>query len=274
MKNTRIILITALTAIGLMAIGCMSSSNSMPVQEQSDKITTEDFSSWGPTVFLNQTGQEFYYDVGPRYMATFTKTEIGLVRSIAEFENLNFGTPAKMTNIVSCQSVMVSTLNDDYEPIQRIESKSVEFNAAQLNLFQNVDYSTDVLISSEYMLKIPGTDRIIPEGATPHITIVPEKQAEYEGGKKAFVEYLKSNSLDQTAIVKEDKLKSGKVRFTVSKNGTISKAILISTSGYPSIDKHMTKLISESPEKWEPATDGKGNHVEQELVFSFGTIGC
>ena len=92
MKNTRIILITALTAIGLMAIGCMSSSNSMPVQEQSDKITTEDFSSWGPTVFLNQTGQEFYYDVGPRYMATFTKTEIGLVRSIAEFENLNFGT--------------------------------------------------------------------------------------------------------------------------------------------------------------------------------------
>ena len=75
-------------------------------------------------------------------------------------------------------------------------------------------------------------------------------------------------------IVKKDKLKPGKVRFTISEDGTISKAILVSTSGYPSIDKHMTKLITEAPGKWEAATDGNGNQVEEQLVFSFGIVGC
>ncbi len=234
----------------------------------------EDSESASPTMFLEQTDQEFFYDVAPRYKMTFTKTEIGLVRSIADFENLDFNHPARMTNIVSCQSVLVSTLDDNYKPIEKLESESVEFNAAQLNLFQSVSYSTDILIQSEYKLKIPGTERIVSEGATPHVTIVPEKQTEYVGGKQAFLDYLKSKSLEQTASVKEGKLQPGKVRFTVTKDGTISNAILIATSGYSSIDLLMTELISKAPGKWKPASDGNGNKVEQQLVFSFGIIGC
>jgi hypothetical protein len=33
-------------------------------------------------------------------------------------------------------------------------------------------------------------------------------------------------------------------------------------------------LLGSSPSKWNPATNEAGENVEQELVFSFGTIGC
>ncbi len=227
----------------------------------------EDSESASPTMFLEQTDQEFFYDVSPRYMQTRTKTEMEQARSMAEFDS-----PEKIARIVSYKSVIVSTFDDNYEPIIEVAGETSEFNEAQLKLLQSVDYSDDVLIRTEYLIKKNGK---VEDGyTTPHITIVPEKQAEYAGGNKALVEYLKSNSIEQITIVKKDKLKPGKVRFTISEDGTISKAILVSTSGYPSIDKHMTKLITEAPGKWEAATDGNGNQVEEQLVFSFGIVGC
>jgi hypothetical protein len=36
----------------------------------------------------------------------------------------------------------------------------------------------------------------------------------------------------------------------------------------------MIELVKAIPGTWEAATNSNGDKVEQELVFSFGTIGC
>ena len=50
--------------------------------------------------------------------------------------------------------------------------------------------------------------------------------------------------------------------------------ILISSSGYDSIDERMVGLITDLPGKWKPAENLKGQKVDEQLVFSFGLIGC
>ena len=109
---------------------------------------------------------------------------------------------------------------------------------------------------------------------SPHLTIVPEMQAVYVSGKNSLIEYLKENSKEETSFVLKDKLKAGKLYFTVTKEGKISNAKVRATSGYPSIDEKMIELITNSPGKWEPAKNSEGKKVDQVLVFSFGIIGC
>jgi hypothetical protein len=47
------------------------------------------------------------------------------------------------------------------------------------------------------------------------------------------------------------------------------------TTGYPSLDKKLMTLIKNIPGKWTPAENIKGEIMEQELVFTFGSAdGC
>ena len=39
-------------------------------------------------------------------------------------------------------------------------------------------------------------------------------------------------------------------------------------------DKKMIELITNLPGKWAPAENQKGEKVDQELVISFGLMGC
>ena len=86
--------------------------------------------------------------------------------------------------------------------------------------------------------------------------------------------YLEENSKDAIKNVKRNKLKPGKVRFIVTQNGAIENVRLESTSGYTAIDKKMLELIKLAPKEWSPARNSKGDKINQELVFSFGIIGC
>ena len=44
--------------------------------------------------------------------------------------------------------------------------------------------------------------------------------------------------------------------------------------GYPSVDDELIKIITNMPKKWESAANSKGEKVNQEFVFFFGTPGC
>jgi TonB family protein len=69
-------------------------------------------------------------------------------------------------------------------------------------------------------------------------------------------------------------LQPGKVYFTVDKAGTVSAIRLSASSGYPALDTRVLELMNTLPGTWKPATNAAGEAVEQEFVFSFGTVGC
>ncbi|PHS04082.1 MAG: hypothetical protein COA88_14525, partial [Kordia sp.] len=107
-----------------------------------------------------------------------------------------------------------------------------------------------------------------------HLTIIPEKQAVHIDGKNELKKFLKENSKKSRTNVVPEKLRPAKLYFTVTKNGSIKNVKLDRSSGYPLLDEKIIELINNTSGKWKPAENYKGEKIEQELVVSFGLMGC
>lgn len=212
---------------------------------------------------------DFFYDVDSRYLTTITKEVLSTARTIHDF------LPNEHSqSIVSYKSVSVTVIENNTPTDIRETGNSDVLTASQIKLLRSAKYSTNFLIRADYQSRNTLTGQLENKYSTPHITIVPEKQAIYVNGKEALIAYLKENGRESTAIAENGKLQPGKLYFTITKTGTISDVELLTTSGYPSIDNKMIEVITQTPGKWAPAENSKGEKVDQRLVFSFGRIGC
>lgn len=248
----------------LVAFGYVNWSNAVTDQEETYCSKTVDFNYDFVNVSYKPADLDLFYHVDSRFMTTITKENLLKARSIVDI------LPAKATkSIKSYQSVQVDIIDK-----ASVSGDNEVLNAVQIKLLQSADYSTNIFIRSDYKVKNADSGELEDSYLTYYITIIPEKEAEFTGGKDALISYLKENSKDKTSIIKQDKLQPGKVSFTVTKEGKIANVKLTSTSGYSSVDEALVQLITKMPEKWEPAENSKGEKVDQELVFFFGTVGC
>lgn len=269
MKRNMIMNCSILLSLSLATFGCSSINDSATGQVETSSTKIATFSQQVVAENEDRIIPKFAYDVDSRFMATLTKEDLHKARSVEDLF------PRQQAEaIASYYSVWITVLDDYRETDQTAAGVSEVLNPEMIKLLQAVDYSTNILVKANYRVQNEKTGEWRDFYSTPHITIVPEKQAEYLPGKEALIEYLKVNSLYQTTLVQKDRLKSGKLYFTVTREGTISDVKLASTSGYFTIDQTMMGLITHAPGKWEAAENANGEKVDQDLVFSFGTIGC
>ncbi len=258
MKKTILISCTVLATLSLVAFTL--------INENKNTTENKDVASIDTLVENNNVKKEnesnrfsdFIYDIGTRFKP-IKKSDVINAASIKNFFDAH-----EMGEIESVESVEFIIVEKDVRTDKRVSGNSAVFNKSQVNFLNAFDYSTSFVIKVDYK------DRT----STPHFTIVPEVQAEYIYGKDALIKYFVNNTKDATADIPEDKLKPAKLYFTVTKKGTIDGVHLDRSSGYPEIDNLVTRLISETPGGWIPATNSKGEVVDQELVVSFGLIGC
>lgn len=264
MKKRIFIFSTVLLAFSLTAFGYMSWSDTPKDQAETTSSETVVFENVLLSGLIKKVDPDLVYKVDSRFIWNITKEDLLNATSIVDI------LPAKATqSIMSYHSVRIEIIDE-----ASIMGDSHILTAAQLHLLQSVDYATDIYIRADYKIKNAYTGEFVHEYLPYYISIIPETEAEYEGGHDALAAYLRENSKDKTAIITRDKLKPGKVSFTVTKEGTIADATLTSTSGYPSVDEALVELISNMPEKWNPAANAKGEKVDQKLVFFFGLQGC
>jgi hypothetical protein len=235
-------------------------------------LTAFTYTSWNhtPNTNNNACGEPtvrvdpptFSYDIDSRFMANVTKedlrnakTIIDIVPKKANWDRFNF------------REVTIRVMPDENNNYAKGESK--ELNLDQIKLLKTIDYSTNFVVDT-YVENSPKYYDHYPY----YITVIPEKEASYMLGKQAVINYLKESCASTIAKIERGYLKSGKAHFIISKDGTIKNVNLESTSGYPTVDKKMLALIATMPGMWIPATNQIGEKVEQELVFSFGTMGC
>ena len=238
-------------------------------------LTAFGYISWNETEIhldnINKNDLDLHYRVSTRWKS-MTKKEIKEINSIVEILNND-----AMYKREAFKNVTISILHNDKDvrDIKQFEmGQSEMFNTAQRELLNAVDYSTNLRITALSKRTNIKTGVVEDDSSVVYLTIIPEKEAEFEGGNDALIQYLKKSSKDKTAIIREDQLQPGKVFFTVTKKGTIKHIKIIDTSGYASIDKELVKIISNMPKKWTPAENSKGEKVDQEFVFFFGTQGC
>lgn len=266
MKKKILIFCAVLTTLSLTAFGYINRNYSVELLEISDNddvVNTSADEKMEKRIFT-----DFIYDVGPRF-GPIKKSNIDKAISVNDILD-----ETQIASIMSYKSVSVIIIKDDKQSDIRATGNSQKLNEAQLKLLQSSDYSTNFLIRLEYQQMNKETGELEDSYSTPHLTIVPEKQATYKNGKDALKKYLKENSQESRANVQVDKLQPAKLFFTVTKKGTIENIHLDRTSNYPEVDKKMIELITNVPGVWEPAENSKGEKVDQELVISFGLMGC
>jgi hypothetical protein len=213
------------------------------------------------------TNPEFYYGVGTRFLKTVTRQELRQAKAIPDLF-----TSDEISGIHAFRNVKIQHLTEGAK--QTALGDDGQFSADQLNLFKQADYFTDFSLESDAKKTVSLYGETVPYDFVYYITIVPEAQAKYLKGNVALLDYLKTNSQAETANTNKYKLQAGKIRFTVNVQGNVEKVTLESTSGYAEVDAKMLMLIKNLPGTWEAATNAKGEKMNQELIFSFGTMGC
>ncbi|NND63574.1 MAG: hypothetical protein HKN48_10340 [Flavobacteriaceae bacterium] len=211
---------------------------------------------------------DFFLEVGPR-LNTITKEELGKTTSFADFIAKEHA-----QSIVSYKTLDVILLDDTELTKTRVDGKGGNFSEEQLNFLKSFDYSTNILIWAEYTEKDQRTGLLQDNHWTPYLTIVPETQAEYKDGHEALLNYLTENTAEVSFELDKDKLKPGRIYFTITQDGKISNVKVNATCGFDSIDKLMINLIRFTSGKWESAKNAEGEKVNQDLVISFGRMGC
>jgi hypothetical protein len=217
----------------------------------------------------NKIFEDFIYDVGPRF-APVKKETVATATSIDAFFS-----EAEIERMKTLSSVNIIMVIDDQQSNIRTKGNSFEFTEDQLKLLQSIKYSDSFLIKTEYQQINEATGKLEDNYSSPHLTVVPETQAEYVMGKDAIKYFLKENSKEARGVgVDPKKLKPAKLFFTVTKDETIENVRLDRPSGYPELDEKMKELIGKAPGRWRSAKNAKGEKVDQELVVSFGLMGC
>ena len=211
-----------------------------------------------------QTFPDFIYDIGTRF-SPIKKEDITNATSINSIFSKD-----KMHNMEYVKSVEFIIVKNDKRTDKSGPENGASFTDKQINFLKSLDYSTNFVMEVDYNIK----DDLMERTSTPHYTIVPNIQAQYIYGKDALIKYFIENTKEETANIPEDKLQPAKLYFTVTKNGAVRNVKLDRSSGYPNIDELMTGLITKTPGGWIPALNLEGETVDQELVVSFGLMGC
>lgn len=268
MKKNILIFGTAIVALCLMAFGYISLNNEAAVQLEPNTKSDIADNTKAKEKIEKRTFSDFIYGIGPRF-SPIKKEELNKVKSVTDFLDIE-----KLQRIESLNSASVIIIKGDKESDISETGTGDLLTQAQIELLQSSEFSTNFKIRAEYTQKNKNTGQIEDSYSTPHYTIVPDKQAEYAYGNKALIEYLKENIKDYTVDVDPEKLQPAKLYFTVTKTGAIKNVNLDRTSNFPEIDKKMMELISNLEGIWNPAENSKGEKMDQELVVSFGLMGC
>jgi len=266
MKKIILFFCVGIAIFSITTFGFMNQNNQETEQELVSKIKKKEYLATIQQVVSAKKTLNLVYNVDSRFTATITKEKLNKATSILDI----VPDKAKNWRNTTFQSVTVSIIQEGNDLHESGSNKTL--NTAQIKLLNTTDYSTNFYINAKGSTIQFDTGSV--ESYAYYFSIIPKKEATYTNGHDALINYLKENSKDKTSIIKIDKLKPGKVNFTISKAGLIKNIKLSSTSGYPSIDELLIELITKIPGTWKPAENYRGEKVDQELTFFFGLMGC
>lgn len=264
MKKSLLIVVAVLSAFSILALEYFSET-SETLKE--DTVASQCSVPSNEALNVTERNPNFHYDIGSRFSNTITLEallEAKIVDDLIAADAMNY--------VESMWEVEFKVLSNKKDKIEKGDDRVL--TADQLDIIQSLDYNTDCNIKAFCTLKDSESGRITEGYFDDYFTVTPEIEASYDGGKDAIIDYLVSKSSELVEQVDQKYLKDGKVRFVITKKGTIGNVSLESSCGYIHIDAALIGLIEEMPKNWTPAENANGEKVDQELVFFYGLVGC
>ncbi|MUU77687.1 energy transducer TonB [Winogradskyella endarachnes] len=261
-------IIISTTALAILAIVLFGFTN-LKLNESKETATTEPIEPliennafFGP---YEKPLPNLYYGVDTRFKAV-KKSDIDKATSIYDFI-----TKEEKEQIIDIKYINLIVIENNEHSNTQESGKTAAFTETQLQILKATDYFSHFTVKSEFKGKNPKTRNIEDMFISPHITVVPNQQAQYVAGKEALVNYFKDHSRRAMSIITDNKIYPIKISFIINKKGKVTdvKHDAMST-GYPEIDAKLMELVKNIPGQWIPAQKANGEKTNQELVFTFG----
>ena len=260
MKRNIIIFSSTLTILSLLFFG-FTNWNTTNIAEE--KSVDNELLSFDQNV--KKKTPDLYYGVDTRFAAV-KKSDIFKATTIYDF--LNEGEKQQISLI---NSVKIIIIKNNQQSEIRASGINDQLTDAQLKILRSTDYFSHFTVRTEFRGKNKETGKLEDRFFGPHITVVPDKQAIYNDGKDALLNYLKDSSMESMDVIEGDDLGALKISFLVTKEGAVSNVKHDAmTSGYASIDQKLIELIKNIPGEWTPAENSEGEKIDYEFVFTFG----
>ena len=211
-------------------------------------------------------GQSLYYSVRGKYDKPVTQEELKKAEMISDLiENY----PHKW--IKEYVSVEVKASDGNHNVIAM--GKDDKLTEEQLEVFQNAELATDIVVDVDYKSKNYINNEIESQELKVYMTVVPEKEATYAGGYEKMIYYLEENSRSQMETYDLNKMQRAIIQFTVNEKGETESIRIGQSTGEEEVDKLLVDLISAMPD-WNPAEQADGKKVKQHFEFTVGRDGC
>jgi len=148
-----------------------------------------------------------------------------------------------------------------------------QLNAKQILALQNADLNSEVMLNVSYNSRNSITRLMEKSYVNVVLTVIPEKEAEYQGGYEKLSKYIETNAIQIIQKTLSEELQKGSVSFKIDEQGKVVDEIIIQSTGDLNLDQQLLKVIRDM-EQWNPAENVKGEKVKQNFIFSFGNGGC
>lgn len=259
MRNKLIILSLLIVTIGAVSFGFASAKGLVEVENLETRVDSL-------KVNKNIKKTDLFYAVGGVYSRSVTKSKLQKLMMLSDFID---GYPVNW--ISAYTSVEISS---DYNGDKvSLMSKNDVLSDEQKKMLSELNIDAGIVVNVKYNTKNVITDALEKSEMNVSLTVIPEVEAEYVGGYKKMIAYLKDNSSDKIAVISDKVVQPSSLRFLIDKTGRAKNVRIIKKSGITEIDNLLIKLIENMP-KWNAAKNLKGENISQQFDFRIGADGC
>ena len=139
----------------------------------------------------------------------------------------------------------------------------------QMDFLRGAEAGSDITITVLYKYRNAVTGQSEENKMNTTLTVIPDVEAQYEGGYREVIKYIKKKAEGKIAENLPKKIRPAIVRFFVSEEGKISDAYVYKSSGDYKTDKLLLEAVN-SMLGWKPAEYLNGKKVKQEFQLNFG----
>jgi hypothetical protein len=216
--------------------------------------------------FFNNVVNDLNYEVHGAYNRSIKKSQFNNSKLIRDVVS---GYPS---NWISSY-VSVEIIGTCAGKVFKASGLNEKLTLDQKQILSSIDLESNLVINVKYMYNDFRRNKFENSEMHVEMTVIPETEAEFIGGEKQLIDYLKLNSYSKLPVKKPTDFKGAIIKFTINEGGQIINAKATQKWGDTKTDQLLIDLINKMP-RWKPAVNADGIKVKQDFVFSVGVGGC
>lgn len=213
-------------------------------------------------IFSKGFSQNMRFELHGNYNRSVTLDKLISAQSLADFSQ---GFPSSWIADSAYISSEIEVLRNGIS--KKVYGKNEKLNSNQKMALALAEIGSEIVVNVQYQDYNPEARKKFINKIHYIITVIPDVEAEFNGGKAALTQFFEDAALEPLKAFQNSDFSRATVGFTINEMGETTEAKVINGCGNPAADQILLLAIQKMP-KWKPAKNAKGNRIKQDFRFT------